>query len=44
MDKARAPPGVSPASTETATSRRAERAATFGDVVAVEMITWLPVQ
>ena len=44
MDKARAPPGVSPASMETATSGRAERAATFGEVVAVATITWLPVQ
>jgi hypothetical protein len=43
-DSARACPGVSPPSTDSATSGRAFSAATFGEVVAVEITNSVPVQ
>ena len=44
IERARAWSGVSPASMARATSGRADSAATFGEVVAVEITTWSPVQ
>jgi len=43
-ERARAPPGVSPVSMESATPGRADRAATFGEVSAVEITNCAPVQ
>jgi hypothetical protein len=44
IDRLRAPSGVLPASIAGATSGRADSAANFGVVVAVETTAWSPVQ